>query len=86
MFATDMSSGEISSLVKMQLSDGASWNVKSFAVSGQGGKSTTYSMPTKRSYVMYPDETQIAYARLLVNKVVDGVTLTDEDVKLPEVQ
>ena len=86
MFATDMSSGEISSLVKMQLSDGASWNVKSFAVSGQGGKATTYSMPTKRSYVMYPDETQIAYARLLVNKVVDGVTLTDEDVKLPEVQ
>ncbi|MCI7108455.1 MAG: LCP family protein [Lachnospiraceae bacterium] len=84
MFSTSMSSGEISSLVKMQLSDMASWNVKSFAVSGTGSSQPTYSMPSKRSYVMIPDETQIEYAKLLVNKVVDGMTLTDADMEMPQ--
>lgn len=83
MFATNISSTEISSLVKMQLSDGASWNVKSFAVSGTGSSQKTFSMPTKRSYVMIPDDSQVTYAELLINKVVDGVTLTDEDLVMP---
>ncbi len=86
MFTTNMSSSDISALVRMQLSDMASWNVKSFAVSGQGSSQKTYSMPTKRSYVMYPDETQINYARILVDKVIDGVILSDEDMTMPTVQ
>lgn len=84
MFTTSMSSDEISALVKMQLSDLASWNVKSFAVTGTGGSTTTYSMPTKRSYVMYPDETQVKYAELLINKVVEGTILTDADLQMPD--
>ena len=84
MFTTSMSSDEISALVKMQLSDLASWNVKSFAVTGTGGSTTTYSMPTKRSYVMYPDETQVKYAELLINKVVEGSILTDADLQMPD--
>lgn len=86
MFTTNMSSSDISALVRMQLSDMASWNVKSFAVSGQGSSQKTYSMPTKRSYVMYPDETQINYARILVDKVIDGRILSDEDLVMPTVQ
>ena len=81
-----MSSSDISSLVKMQLSDGASWNVKSFAVTGTGSSQKTYSMPTKRSYVMIPDETQINYARILVDKTIDGVILSDEDLSMPTVE
>lgn len=84
MFMTNMSSEDISALVKMQLSDLASWNVKSYAVTGKGGSSTTYSMPTKRSYVMYPDEVEVKYAEQLVNKVVDGETLTDADLEIPD--
>ncbi len=83
MFSTDMSSEDIASLVRMQLSEPASWNVKSFAVTGKGGSQTTYSIPSKRSYVMYPDETQIAYAKLLIDKVKDGVILTEEDMVVP---
>ena len=86
MFTTSMSTEEIASLVKMQLSDLASWNVKSFAVSGKGGSTTTYSMPSKRSYVMYPDEAQVKYAETLINKVVAGETLTDADLLIPDEQ
>lgn len=84
MFMTSMSSSDISALVKMQLSDLAAWNVKSYAVTGTGGSSTTYSMPTKRSYVMYPDEVQVKYAEQLVNKVVEGQILTDADLEIPD--
>ena len=83
MFATNMSSSEISALVRMQLTDMASWNVKSFAVTGTGSSQKTYSMPTKRSYVMIPDESQIDYARKRVDKVVDGGTLSDNDLIMP---
>ena len=83
MFATNMSSSEISALVRMQLTDMASWNVKSFAVTGTGSSQKTYSMPTKRIYVMIPDESQIDYARKLVDKVVDGGTLSDNDLIMP---
>ncbi|MCM1561948.1 MAG: LCP family protein, partial [Butyrivibrio sp.] len=86
MFATNMGSGDISSLVKMQLSDMASWNVKSYAVTGTGGKTTTYSMPDKRSYVMYPDEEQVMYATELVNRIVAGEILTDADLEMPQTQ
>ena len=86
MFSTNMSSSDISALVKMQLSDGASWNVKSFAVTGTGGSQKTYSMPTQRSYVMYPDETSVNYASLLVDKVIDGIALKDEDMVMPTAQ
>ncbi len=40
------------------------------------------SMPTKRSYVMYPDEVQVKYAEQLVNKVVEGQILTDADLEI----
>lgn len=86
MFATNMSSSEISALVRMQLSDMALWNVKSYAVTGTGSSQKTYSMPTKRSYVMIPDESQINYARILVDKVIDGRILSDEDLVMPTVQ
>jgi anionic cell wall polymer biosynthesis LytR-Cps2A-Psr (LCP) family protein len=86
MFSTNLSSSEMSALVKMQLADMASWNVKSFAVSGTGSSLTTYSMPTQRSYVMIPDEEQIAYAKQLVDKVIDGETLTDADMEMPGIE
>jgi LCP family protein required for cell wall assembly len=84
MFSTNLSSQDMSELVKMQLSDMASWNIKSFAVSGSGSSMRTYSMPTQRSYVMIPDEEEVAYAKELVDKVIDGKMLTDEDLVMPE--
>lgn len=83
MFTTNMTQEEIAALVRMQLSDGAGWNVKSFAVNGKGSKQHVYSMPGKRTYVTLPDETTVSYAKLLVDKTIDGVILTDEDMVQP---
>ena len=77
---TNMESDEIDALVKMQLNDLASWNVKSYAVTGTGGSDITYSMPGQNLYVTYPDQDSVNRGAALVNKVLTGGTLTDEDV------
>ena len=81
MFTTDFTSSEMSSLVKLQLKDGAKWNVKNYAVTGTGGKDYTYSVPNKKAYVTYPDQSTIDFAKGLIKKVQDGKKLTDEDLK-----
>lgn len=82
MFVTSMSSEDLSALVKMQLDDMATWDIKSYAVSGEGGWEYTYSSISlgKKSWVMYPDEDMVAYGSELIQKVLDGEVLTDEDV------
>lgn len=84
MFVTDITSEDISLLVKMQLSDMAKWNVQSFAVTGKGGHETNYSSPGHKAYVMYPNEDVVAYASKLADKVLSGETLTDADMTVPK--
>lgn len=84
MFVTDFTSEEISSLVKMQLRDMASWNVQSFAVTGSGDMQETYSAPGQKLYVMRPNEDVVAYASTLVGKVMNGETLTADDMVMPK--
>ncbi len=80
MFVTDLSSDDLTALVKMQIEDGSSWNIKSYAVTGEGGSATTYSAPNTYAYVMYQDEEMVAHAAELIDKVLEGGTLTDADV------
>lgn len=80
MFAMDLTSDELGSLVKMQLSDNASWNVKSYAVTGENSSGYTYSAPTQQLYVMEPDMDTVEHAKTLIDKVFAGEVLTDEDV------
>lgn len=83
-FATDLQSSDISKLVKMQLSDMATWNVQSFAVYGTGGSETTYSSPGVHAYVMFPDQDAVDFASKLIQRVLDGDILTKDDVKIPQ--
>lgn len=83
MFKTSIGMDEISSLVKMQLNDMASWNIKSFAVTGKGGSEKTYSAPGVYAYVMHPNQSVVDQAANLVNRVLAGEKLTDADVKIP---
>lgn len=81
MFETDMSSDEITKLVKMQLNDMASWNIHSYAVSGTGSMGITYSMPGTELYITKPDQATIDHAAQLIDRVLSGKTISDDDVK-----
>ena len=81
MFVTNITSEEISALVKMQLSDMPNWDVKSYAVTGRGDSARTYSMPGMNAYVMRPNQETVERAIELIDKVVSGEVLIDEDVR-----
>lgn len=83
MFQTDFSMDHISELVKMQLTDMASWSVQSFAVTGSGSSKITYSMPGQYVYVMIPNEKTVAHASNLIDRVIAGETLTASDMTVP---
>lgn len=80
MFETSMPMDDISLLVKMQLTDLASWNIQSFAVTGKTGGARTYSAPGQNLSVMFVNEELVAQASALINKVIDGQILTDADI------
>ena len=80
MMVTNVSSDEISDLVKMQLNDGASWDVKKYSVSGSDAHMTTYSMPSFTAYVMIPYDDDVSKASELLQKVMSGEQITDEEV------
>ncbi len=79
-FETNMSSDKITSLVKMQLSDMASWKVKSISLDGSNGKGVTYSGGSQELYVMIPDWNSVDEASSTIKAVLDGEIL-DEDFK-----
>ena len=84
LFRTNVTMEEISTLVKMQLSDMASWNILSFAVTGEGDSQKTYSSPGHKAYVMHLDEKLVSYASVLADRMMAGDILTDADLKVPE--
>lgn len=80
MFSTNLSMEEISQLVKMQLSDMASWNILTYSVSGYGDMEVTYSAPGQELYVMWPDQDMVAHATELIDRIIAGEILTQEDL------
>ncbi len=79
-FGTNLTDDEISSLAKMQLDDLATWNVKSFAVTGEGAMRVTYTVPDQELYVIEANEASVEHAKKLIEMVYNGETITDEDL------
>lgn len=84
MFSTSLEMEQISQLVKMQLDDMASWTIQSYAVTGINGRDVTYCYPSRKLFVMYEDREQIDHGTYLINKVLSGQALTEEDLKGPK--
>lgn len=81
MFVTNMSADDISTLVRMQLSDMSGWDIKQYAVVGTGDSRTTYSVPSTHAYVMIPDQNSVDKAIRLINKIEAGELITDADLQ-----
>lgn len=80
MFTLGFTNEEISQLVKMQLSDRASWDIKTYTVTGTGTSKETYSMPGQKVYVTIPNYDTVEHAKSLMKKVFDGKLVTEEDL------
>jgi len=82
MFSTSMPAQAISALVQRQLEDGASWEILSFAVTGDNGNDRCWAVGGGYGYVMYPHENMVSHAASLLERVLKGEALTGEDLKI----
>lgn len=69
-FETNISTDEITSLVKMQLSDMRGWSISTYGVNGSNSYSKTYLYPNNELYVMIPDEKTIEEAKQKLNNAL----------------
>ena len=79
-FETNMTTEQIQALVKMQLTDMASWSITTHAVVGSDDSQKTYSSPRLNHYVMIPNEESVDQAKALIEKVENGESITEEDL------
>lgn len=71
-FITNMSMNKITSLINMQLSDNAKWNITSYGLDGANAREYTYMYKSIKLYVMNPDSKSISQAKDLINQVYKG--------------
>ncbi|WP_461809710.1 LCP family glycopolymer transferase [Faecalimonas sp.] len=77
---TNMSQGQLQTLIKMQLNQGGSWNIKSVAAEGTGDKQRCYSSGSMRLYVCQPDEESVTEIKQLIKQVENGETLQESEM------
>ena len=70
-FETNLTTDDITSLVKMQLDDMRSWNISTVNVDGTGAMSPTHSYPNRNLYVMNPDQESIEVAIKKLNEILE---------------
>lgn len=75
-FATNMPQDDITSLIKMQLSDGGDWNIISTAATGTPDMQYCYSLGGNASVVV-PDESSVAMCQDMINRLYNGEILQD---------
>ena len=67
-FETNMSYDEITNLFKMQIDKQIKWDIESISLNGTGSYASTYSMGSRKLYVMQPDFSTVTSAH---NKIVN---------------
>lgn len=69
---TNMSSGEITALVKMQLNDMSGWTIKTCSLDGSGKMTPVYSAPHQNVYVMVPKQETVDNAKALIEQTMNA--------------
>lgn len=74
---TNMSQAQIAELIKTQLNEPVSWDVKSMAAEGTGDSQRCYSMPGRTLYVTHPDYESIDEIKEAIARLRAGNALED---------
>lgn len=76
-FETNMSASEITSLIKMQINDMASWDILQTQLSGSGKRMYGGAlMPNNNLYYMIPDENSVNKCKSYIEKMTKGEKVT----------
>jgi LCP family protein required for cell wall assembly len=69
-FQTNMSTDDLTTLVRNQIDTLSKWNVTSTNVDGAGSRAVTYSMGSQSLYVMIPDQASVNSAKNAINQTL----------------
>jgi LCP family protein required for cell wall assembly len=78
-FQMSFSSGELRSLLKLQLAKNPQWKIYKNTIVGGNGSMPTYSTGNAYAYVMTQDQESIDNAKTLINAVLEGKMLEKDD-------
>ena len=81
MFLTNISMNSIWALVNKQLDEGIEWNIVNYHVGGETGMEICASATGQYLSVVYPYDNQIEFVRNEIQKVMDGETITQEELR-----
>ena len=81
-FLTNISSNSIYALAQKQLDEGIEWNIINYHVGGETGMEVCASATGQYLSVVYPYDNQIEFVKEEIQKVVNGETITQQE--LPE--
>ncbi len=71
-FKTNMTYEEITNFIKYQLNNLKKWKVESISLDGTDSMQSTYSMGSRKLYVMIPNEKTVATAKEKINAYLGG--------------
>ena len=77
-FETDLSSSEISDLVKIASANLQDWEVKSYSVSGFSGMRETASGGSEVLFIIFPKQDTVEFASSLFDMIQNGERITDD--------
>lgn len=80
LFLTNISKGSIWSFMSMQVNDMASWDIIQYHITGTTGGAECASMPGRNLSVVFPNETQVAFVRDEIKKMLEGGKITQMEM------
>ncbi len=77
-FETDLTSAQISDLVKVAMGSLSEWDIRSYSTWGGSGIRTVASMGSQQVAIIWPNSNSVAFATKLLGMITNGETITDE--------
>ena len=79
-FETDLSSSQMSDLIKVALGSMNDWDVKSYSAWGGSGKGVVASMGSQEVYFIFPNSGSVNFTKQLFQTILNGELITDEQL------
>ncbi len=80
-FETDLTSDQMSDLIKVALGSLNDWDIKSYSAWGGSGKGKVASMGSQEVYFIWPNERSVAFATELFDTILNNELITDEQLE-----
>ena len=77
-FETDLTSSQMSDLIKIALGSMSEWDIKNYAASGVSGKRVTASGGSEPLFIIWPTQSTVDFAKELVRMIQNDEIITDE--------